>query len=58
MEVETTALSAREKGDIYWRKLKYYLQSVREKGDQSQESRSLQMFAAELLSEDTTELSR
>ena len=58
MEVETTALSAREKGDIYWRKLKYYLQSVREKGDQSQESRSLQMFAAEILSEDTTELSR
>ena len=43
------SLSAREKGDIYWRKLKYNLRAVRQKEKDVDESRSGRALALELL---------
>ena len=43
------SLSAREKGDIYWRKLKYNLRAVRQKERDVDEDRSGSNLCAELL---------
>ena len=42
-------LTARDKGDIYWRKLKYYLKSAGEKGRSADDGRNGKTLAMELL---------
>ncbi len=51
-------LSAREKGDIYWRKLKYYLRAVKEKDIETENRRSGSFMAGETFSLDTSELKK
>ena len=55
---ENEALSAREKGDIYWQKLKYYLQSEKEKEKNNDQSRSGFNIAKEILEKSSEDITK
>ena len=51
-EEKKDTLTAREKGDIYWRKLKYYLAAVKEKEKKQASERTGRSIAQDILSLD------